>query len=134
MTDTTDGDGGEDSNLSPQLRAEIGRLVEAGEKLRAISLVREATGYNLSRSNDVVDRLTRGHPVVSRPRPSTSLRPESDPACGVPYPTAPDGKPSTTLFCDREEGHAGDHATTDGSGSWHAWRPKDDGTAARSRW
>ncbi|SDM18075.1 Ribosomal protein L7/L12 [Microbacterium azadirachtae] len=43
------------ARLSPEVRAEIGRLVAADQKISAIKLLREATGLGLKDSKDAVD-------------------------------------------------------------------------------
>ncbi len=43
------------ARLSPEVRAEIGRLVAADQRISAIKLLREATGLGLKDSKDAVD-------------------------------------------------------------------------------
>jgi ribosomal protein L7/L12 len=43
------------ARLSPAVRAEVGRLVAADQKISAIKLLREATGLGLKDSKDAVD-------------------------------------------------------------------------------
>jgi len=43
------------AHLSPEVRAEIGRLVAADQKIAAIKLLREATGLGLKDSKDAIE-------------------------------------------------------------------------------
>lgn len=43
------------AHLDPNVRAEIGRLIAAGQKISAIKLLREATGLGLKDSKDAIE-------------------------------------------------------------------------------
>jgi ribosomal protein L7/L12 len=53
---------GQELDIDPKVLDEVRRLSEAGQKIEAIKLLREATGLGLAEAKQVVESLDRLHP------------------------------------------------------------------------
>lgn len=54
------GDNGDDARMQPDLAQRIGELVVQGDRIRAIQLLREATGMGLAEAKTVIDAVAAG--------------------------------------------------------------------------